>query len=650
MGFMFDGLEAEAYDRTYSDRQLVQRIVGYFRPQARKMFGAAAAIVMAALLDTGVPIFVARSLDQLQQRTTTTGLLTVSVGLTLLACLSWVANAVRQTLSSRAVGDVVLQLREDACDAVLQRDLSFYDTIPSGKIVSRVTSDTQAFSQVMALTLDLLSRLLLVVLLVGYLFSVSARLTLILLGLAPFIFVGALAFRAIARRTITSSRRMGATVSSHIQETVSGIGVAKTFRQEPAIYAHFLGVNQQSRQVNLRSRYVFSTIFPIMNLMAGFGTAALVYFGGLNVYDGSLTAGSWYLFIQGLALFWFPLTSIASFWSQFQLGLAAGERVFALIDAEPKVVQTDDIKLTAVRGEIRFEKVRFSYDHRPPTTDHRPPTAEDGALKTEDGHGDGAETLSSILHPASSDQWVLPDFSLTIRPGETLALVGHTGSGKSSIARLIARFYEFQGGRILIDGINIRHLDLDAYRAHLGIVTQTPFLFDGTVLENIRYGRPDASDEEVWRVARQVGGGDWIASLPNGFASQVGERGGNLSMGQRQIVALARVLLQDPSIVILDEATASIDPLTETLIQEGLDVVLAGRTSIVIAHRLSTVRNADRIIVLRQGQIIEEGSHAALLAGGGYYAELYNTYFRHQSLDYIEDSWRMLAGAVEEAV
>jgi ABC-type multidrug transport system fused ATPase/permease subunit len=287
------------------------------------MFGAAGAIVMAALLDTGVPIFVARSLDQLQQRTTTTGLLTVSAGLTLLACLSWVANAVRQTLSSRAVGDVVLQLREDACDAVLQRDLSFYDTIPSGKIVCRVTSDTQAFSQVMALTLVLLSRLLLVVLLVGYLFSVSARLTLILLGLAPFIFAGALAFRMIARRTITSSRRMGATVSSHIQETVSGIGVAKTFRQEPAIFAHFLGVNQQSRRVNLRSRYVFSTIFPIMNLMAGFGTAALVYFGGLNVYDGSLTAGNWYLFIQGLALFWFPLTSIASFWSQFQLGLAA---------------------------------------------------------------------------------------------------------------------------------------------------------------------------------------------------------------------------------------------------------------------------------------------------------------------------------------
>jgi len=200
----------------------------------------------------------------------------------------------------------------------------------------------------------------------------------------------------------------------------------------------------------------------------------------------------------------------------------------------------------------------------------------------------------------------------------------------------VARFYEFQGGQLSIDGVDIRALDLSDYRARLGLVNQSPFLFDGTVRENIRYGRPDASDEDVVAAARHVGEGDWITSLPNGLDSEVGERGGGLSMGQRQLVALARVLLQNPAICILDEATASIDPLTETLIQEGLDVVLAGRTSIVIAHRLSTVRNADRIIVLRKGAIIEEGSHDALIAQGGHYAELYNTYFRHQSLAYIE--------------
>lgn len=597
MGFIFDGLSAEGYDRTYTDRQLVRRILGYFRAQARKMSLAVTAIVAIALLDTGLPIIVSRSLDQLQHDTSAARLLTIAGVLTLLASLSWVANGLRQTLSSQAVGDVVLKMREDAFDAVLQRDLSFYDTFASGKIVSRVTSDTQAFASVMSLTMDLVSRLLIVVLLVAYLSSVSVRLTLVLLGLAPLIIAAALAFRALARTSITHSRRMSATVSAHIQETVSGIGVAKTFRQEPAIYAEFLKVNEQSRRVNLRTRYVFSSIFPMLNILAGIGTASLVYWGGQQVWAGTLTAGSWYLFIQGLALFWFPLTSIASFWSQFQLGLAAGERVFALIDAEPRVVQTDQARLPQIQGEIAFANVDFSYNEQEP---------------------------------------VLQDFSLRIQPGETLALVGHTGSGKSSIAKLVARFYEFQGGQLTIDGVDIRRLDLAAYRARLGIVTQTPFLFDGTVRDNIRYGRPEATDEEVLRVAQQVGGGDWIATLPLGLDTPVGERGGSLSLGQRQIVALSRVLLQDPSIFILDEATASIDPLTETQIQEGLDIVLHDRTSIVIAHRLSTIRNADRIIVLRQGAIIEEGNHDALLARGGHYAELYNTYFRHQSLEAIE--------------
>jgi ABC-type multidrug transport system fused ATPase/permease subunit len=600
MGFLMDGLDAEGYDRKYSDGMLVRRILSYFKPQAHKMGIAAAMIAGTALLDAAIPIFISRSLDVLDIGDfTVIGL--IALGLIVLGALSWVFNLVRQTLSAQAVGDVVLKMREDAADAVLRRDLSFYDEFASGKIVSRVASDTAAFSQVMVLTMDLMSRLLLVVILVGYLATVSITLTLILLALAPFIIGAALAFRSIARKVITASRRMNAEVTAHIQETVSGLSVAKTFRQEPAIYREFLEVNNQSRRVNTRTRYVFSSIFPILNIMAGVGTAALVYVGGLSVRDGTLTPGTWFLFIQGLQAFWFPLTSIASFWSQFQLGLAAGERVFALIDAEPRVVQTNDVTLPQIRGEITFSSVDFAYKEGEP---------------------------------------VLQGFNLQIAAGETLALVGHTGSGKSSIAKLVARFYEFQGGTLAIDGVDIRTLNLEAYRSRLGIVTQSPFLFDGTVRENIRYGRPDADDTAVLEAARHVGGGDWIASLPNGLDSEVGERGASLSMGQRQLVALARVLLQDPAIIILDEATASVDPLTETLIQEGLDTVLEGRTAIVIAHRLSTVRNADRIIVLRKGAIIEEGNHEQLLAGGGHYADLYNTYFRHQSLEYIESTRR----------
>jgi ATP-binding cassette subfamily B protein len=599
MGFLMDGLDAEAYDRQYADRQLVIRVLNYFWPQLRRMGLVAWAIGLAALVDIGLPIFISRGLDQLQVGAA--NLFIITTALILLGSLSWGFNYVRRSLSSKAVGDVVLKLRQDAFDAVLKRDLSFYDSFPSGKIVSRVTSDTQAFSQTVTLTMDLMSQLLLVVLLIGYLFSVDAGLAWLTLALAPFIILVAMGFRRLARNTITQSRRVKAAVSSHIQETISGIGVAKTFRQEQSIYDEFLEVNAQSYRINLRTGYVFSGIFPLLNILAGIGTAALVYFGGRTVQQGALSAGQWYLFIQGIALFWFPLTSIASFWSQFQLGLAGAERVFALLDAEPKVVQTDSVQLSDLGGEICFENVDFCYHENEP---------------------------------------VLENFSLTLHAGETLALVGHTGSGKSSIGKLIARFYEFQSGRLSVDGHDLRSLDLGPYRARLGLVTQSPFLFDGTVLDNIRYGKAEASDEEVTRAAQQVGGGDWIDSLPHGLLTEVGERGSSLSMGQRQLVALARVLLQDPSIFILDEATASIDPLTETLIQEGLEVVLEGRTSIVIAHRLSTIKNADRIIVLRKGKIIEEGTHPSLLAQGGHYAELYNTYFRHQSIEFINEQGR----------
>jgi ABC-type multidrug transport system fused ATPase/permease subunit len=597
MGFIMDGLDAEAYDRTYSDRDLVRRILTYFAPEGRRVTIITGAIILTSTLDTGLPILISRGIDAVAERPAFSTLLVWAAVIAVLASLSWVFNLLRRETSARAVGDVVVRLREDAFDAVLARDLSFYDQFPSGKIVSRVTSDTQAFSNVVTLALDLMSQILLVFLLIGYLFTVDVPLTLMTLALAPFIIAVALAFRRIARDNITQQRRVTAEVNAHVQETISGISVAKTFRQESAIYNEFLSVNEKSFQYSWRTGMIFSGIFPLLNGLAGVGTAALVYFGGVRALDGHLTPGDWYLFIQGIGLFWFPLTSIASFWSQFQLGLAAAERVFALIDSEPKVVQTDNKKPEHIEGEIAFKNVEFRY---------------------------------------KDDEPVLENFSLTIAPGEVLALVGHTGSGKSSIGKLIARFYEFQGGQLTIDGVDIRALDLAAYRARLGIVTQSPFLFDGTVMDNIRYGKSDASDAEVEKAAHTVGGGDWIGSLPDGLATQVGERGGSLSMGQRQLVALARTLLENPSIFILDEATASVDPLTEALIQEGLDVVLKGRTSIVIAHRLSTIKNADRIIVLRAGKIIEVGTHQSLLDEKGHYAELYNTYFRHQSLEYIE--------------
>ena len=625
MGFIMDGLDAEEYDRRYSDRDLVKRILGYFQPEGRRMAIVSMAVVIYSLSSILLPIFISDVLDRVSVELNPSFILNsaaillpnfisnmldrVSVELNpsfilnsamilvLIGVVSWVFRGARSWLAYIAIGNVTLKLRDDAFQAVLKRDLSFYDEFPSGKIVSRVASDTQAFSTVVALSVELLAQTMIVVLLVGYLFTVNVELTLLTLTLMPFIFGASLGFRSIARRTVTQSRRINAEVNQHIQETVSGIRVAKTFRQEGAIYEEFRGVNARSFRINLRNGYIFSSIFPILITIAGVGTAMLVYAGGLAAQRGTITYGEWYLYIQAISAFWYPLTSIASFWSQFQLGLAAGERVFALIDAEPRVTQSDSLRPEGFTGKIRFEGMDFAYHESEP---------------------------------------VLRDFSLSIAAGETLALVGHTGSGKSSIGKLIARFYEFQSGRLLVDDRDIRTLDLEHYRARLGIVTQTPFLFSGTVRDNIRYGRPKASDADVERVAQLVGRGDWIRTLSDGLDTEVGERGSSISMGQRQLVALARVLLQEPAIVILDEATANVDPLTETLIQEGLEAVMTERTAIVIAHRLSTIRNSDRIIVLRKGEIIETGDHDGLLAAGGHYAELYNTYFRHQSLAYIE--------------
>jgi ATP-binding cassette subfamily B protein len=597
MGFILDGLETEAYDRNYSDRELVSRIIGYFRPYRNQMILVAIMITLNSAAGTGGPILISKAIDLVETNPSTEIILLLALGVLLLGAAAWGFNYVQQLFSARVVGNVVLKLREDAFHATIRHDLSFYDEHPSGKIVSRVTSDTQDFSGVVTLVMDLLSQVFLVVLLSAWLFTINVWLTLLLIGMTPVAAAVALSFRRVARKVTQRARRVRAKINAQIQESISGIVVAKSFRQEQAIYATFDANNEQAYQVGLRRGLTLNTIFPIMGMASGLGVATLVYAGGLATRSGAVTPGNWYLFMQAVGFFWWPLMNISSFWSQFQDGLSAAERVFALIDAEPKVVQTASEPVKHMEGRIHFRDLAFSY---------------------------------------TKDEIVLPSFTLDIRPRETVALVGHTGAGKSSIARLITRFYEFQGGELTIDGRDVRRLNLGQYRQHIGLVPQEPFLFSGTVRDNVRYGRPGATDEQVRQAAMQISKGDWLADLPDGLDTDVGERGANLSMGQRQLVALARVLLLDPAIFILDEATASVDPFTETQIQEGLETIMRDRTAIVIAHRLSTVKHADRTIVMDHGHIIEEGTHDDLMARGGHYAELYNTYFRHQSLDYIE--------------
>jgi ABC-type multidrug transport system fused ATPase/permease subunit len=683
MGFILDGLETESYDRQYSDRELLNRIVGYFRPYGGRMALIAVMITLNSVMGALGPIVIARAIGLLETNPTTVTMALIALGVSLVGASAWVFNYVRQMFSARVTSNVVLKLREDVFNATVRHDMSFYDEHPSGKIVSRVTSDTQDFAEVVNLTLNMLSQLLLVAMLIIYLLTVNASLTLLLIAMAPFAAAIALSFRRLARRVTQNARRVTAIINAQIQESISGILVAKSFRQEAAIYDTFDANNRQGYRVGLTRGLTLSGIFPLMGFASGLGTAIVFFAGGLATRT-TIAPAEWYLFMQTVGFFWFPVTSIASFWSQFQDGLSAAERVFALIDREPRVKQTaaESVGPRAAEeqgsrgereqgreeaGEPVAQAARVAQAVQLAGMEERKGAAE----KESRGEQEllAGESTPAPLHPRSSAatpptygriefrhvrfsytdrEVVLPDFSLDIRAGETVALVGHTGAGKSSIGKLITRFYEFQGGEITLDGRDIRTLDLGQYRRQIGLVPQEPFLFAGTVADNIRYGRPEAGAPEVERAARAISGGEWLAALPAGLETDVGERGGNLSMGQRQLVALARVVLKDPAIFILDEATASIDPFTETQIQEGLQEIMRDRTSLIIAHRLFTVRHADRIIVIRDGRIIEEGKHEELLAAGGHYAELYNTYFRHQALEYVESSaWRKDSTSVD---
>lgn len=604
MGF-FGGLDTEPYDRQYSDRVLVVRILKYFQTQRKRLISIGFYLLVIALSGAGVPLLVSYGVDQVSQDLTIGRTLWISGFVITAGILVWLANWMRRRLAARSIGDVVLAIRTDAFRAAAEHDLSFYDEFSSGKIVSRITSDSREFGQMVTLVTDLIAQIVQAVIILVVLAFVEIRLTGYLLASFPIIYIISAGFRFLARKATRRGMRAMANVNAAIKETVSGISIAKNFRQERAIFDEFDEANASSFLVNMQRGFVLSLVFPTLTAVGGIFTAILLYIGGINVAAGMITLGTWYLFIQSLNYFWFPILNLSAFWAQLQSGLSAAERSFALIDAEHKVVQTANKVLGQLKGEIQFEKMCFRY---------------------------------------SEQEQVLEEFDLHIQPGENVALVGHTGAGKSSLARLVARFYEFQEGSLKIDGMDIRTFDLPSYRRQLGVVSQTPFLFSETVAENVRYAKPEITDNEIEEMAMRIGGGEWLETLPHGLKTEAGERGGRLSMGQRQLISLLRVLVQDPAIFILDEATASIDPFTEWQIQQGLKLILKNTTSILIAHRLSTVKAADRIIVLESGKIIEEGDHEGLMGQNGHYADLYNTYFRHQSLQYVEQARELVEG------
>ncbi len=596
----FYGLDAEDYDRIYSDRALVSRIIRIFKPYRKSMFIIILLMVINSIAFGVLPVLTRTIIEQTNQSSYSFPLIIVTILITLGLNLLWfIIHFIIQTILFRIVSQVSFDLRFKLNYAVLLQDLSFFDKFPTGKIVSRVNNDGARFGEMIHQSIGGLASLLILAVVIVPMLTINIIISSIVFIVVPFLFVLTFSFRKIVRKRTLLGQRSLALVNAFVQETMSGIQIAKTFRQEDKLFKEFNVINKQNNKVNRSKEYAMNMLWPLINSVIYVLYGVLLYFGGSLIYQGTISVGDWYLIFQSFGLLFNPLLQLVVFWPQFQQGMSAAERIFSLQDAEADIEEGDYI-FSDIKGKLEFNNLNFSYIPEKP---------------------------------------IFQNFNLNIEPGESIAIVGHTGAGKTTLARILLRLYEFQSENdsVKIDGISIRDLKLNEYRRQVGYIGQVPFLWNDTIENNIKYGLPNASHEEILSVLKQAGGVEWVEELDSGLNTQIMERGKVLSMGQKQLLVFARVLLQNPSILILDEATASVDPFTETKIQEAMEKAMEGRTTIVIAHRLVTVRHVDRIIVLDDGKIMEEGNHEELMKKGGYYAKLYDTYFKHQSYEFLEE-------------
>ncbi|MET0817938.1 MAG: ABC transporter ATP-binding protein [Solirubrobacteraceae bacterium] len=602
----------------------VRWLFSLLRPYRRQL----ALMFFALLVATGAalapPALVGLATEEIASDGGSLGDLELIVGgFIVTGLLLWAASYL-QTYLVGWVGQRALQDLRTRIFAHLQKmSIGFFTRNRPGILISRITNDVDALDQLVSTgVVTLLQSTLTLLGVVVIMLLLDPGLALVVFLTFPLLAIASIVFRIVAASAYRITRERIAEVTAYLQESLSGIRVVRTFAQEERHVRRMGELNELNREANMKTVYLNASYFPAVELLSAVGTAAILIYGGYQALDLSGDAraeqiGVVVAFVGYLATFFDPIQQLSNLYTTYQQGMAALDKIFDLLDTDPDLVDKPDaIDPRPLRGEIELEGVWFSYGRDKVAGVKRSSDAKQG------------ETSATEERAADDDSgdWAMRDVSIHIPAGETLALVGETGAGKSTLAKLVSRFYDPQRGRVLVDGHDLRDLKAQCLRSQLGIVPQEGFLFSGSVRENIGFGRPDASREEVETAAEAIGAGEFIERLPEGYETEVGERGVALSAGQRQLIAFARALLAEPRILILDEATSNVDVRTERAIESGLERLLQGRTAIVIAHRLSTIRGADRIAVLENGSIAEIGSHDELIAAGGRYAALYGSW------------------------